>query len=367
MKKFVNFSHPFYKSVSSSAAQAVGWAFTTPKEINPIAFNFESLKKDEVRVKVQYCGLCHSDVLMARDKWFHNLTYPILPGHEVVAEVSHVGTDVKDMKIGDKVGFGFLRDCCGACKYCKMGKENLCTDPNVDRAVFGQHFGGFATSLQQPAKFFFKLPENLDMARSGPLLCAGITVFSPIKHHIRKGDRAAVIGIGGLGHMAVQFLAKKGHEVTAFNNHLDYKDLIHKLGANEVVDVTNFEELQKHYNRYDFIINTVPYGRVTEKLINLCAPQGRFVQVGLPEEADPLIVPHIPLIFKEVQLIGSIVGNIEDNKDMLKFAAENQIYPICEEYKFEDFEKAVEKIEKGKPKFRVVINISDWAKKNNFH
>jgi uncharacterized zinc-type alcohol dehydrogenase-like protein len=359
------YSHPLYKHVSEEAADAVAWAWVTKDKIEKFPFKFYPLRPEEVRANVLYCGLCHSDVLMSRSQWFKNLTYPIVAGHEIVAEISEVGTEVKNLKKGDKVGFGFLRDSCGRCKYCLRQKENLCIDTDTIKPVFGHYFGGFATQIQQPADFCFKLPDNIDYKRAGPLLCAGITVYAPINNWIKKEDKTAVIGIGGLGHMAVQFLSKMGHNVTAFNNHLDYKDLIEKLGANEVVNVSDKTNLKKYSGKFDFIINTVPYGGSVGDLIDLCSPQGRFIQVGLPDEDDPLKVPHIPLVFKEIQIIGSIVGTRDDNKKMLDFASKKNVYPMVEEFSFEDFPKAVEKIEKGKPKFRIVINVEDFSRKNN--
>ena len=368
MRKFAQFTHPIYKSATSlQTADAVGWAFVTKEKVEPIAFNFPAIAKDEVRANVNYCGLCHTDTLMSRSQWFDGLDYPIIPGHEIIGEVSQVGSEITNFKKGDKVGFGFLRDHCGKCKYCKIGKENLCVDGSLDKAVFGHHFGGFATSIQQPGKWFFKLPEKMEMEKAGPLLCAGITVFAPIKRWIKPGDKCAVLGIGGLGHMAVQYLAKMGHHVTAFNNHLDYADLMHKLGAKECVNTTDDVEYAKHHNQYDFILNTIPYGKVFPKFLDLCAPSARFVQVGLPDKGEPLTVPHIPLVFKEVALVGSIVGNLEDNRAMIDFSYKNHVYPMCEEYAFEDFEKAIETIEHGKPRFRIVLNIKDYARKNNLH
>jgi len=364
---FKKFSHPLYKHVSQEAADAVGWAWVTKDKIEKLAFQFYPVRPEEVRANVLYCGLCHSDVLMAQSQWFKNLTYPIVAGHEIIAEICEVGSGVKDLKKGDKVGFGFLRASCGKCKYCMRGKENLCTDTNTVKPVFGHYFGGFATQIQQPADWFFKLPENMDFKRAGPLLCAGITVFAPMHNWLQKGDKTAVIGIGGLGHMAVQFLSKMGHDVDAFSNHFEYEDLIKKLGAKNVVNTTDKQSLGKFWSKYDFIINTVPFDGEVGDLINLCAPQGKFIQVGLPDLEDPLKVPHIPLVFKEIQLTGSIVGTRDNNRKMLDFAAKNDVYPITEEYQFDDFLKAVEKIEKGRPKFRIVINVQDFAKKHNLY
>lgn len=368
LNNFAKFSHPIYKQATSlKTADAVGWAFTSPKTIEKIAFNFPDLGKDEVRANVLYCGLCHSDTLMSRSQWFKDLDYPIVAGHEIVAEVTQVGSQVSHLKKGDKVGFGFLRDHCGECKCCKSGHENTCTSTTTDRAIFGHHFGGFATQIQQPEKWFFKLPEKTDLARAGPLLCAGITVYQPISNWIRRGDKTAVLGIGGLGHMAIQYLSKMGHEVTAFNNYIDYKDLMIQLGAKDVICTKNEEEFSKHMGKFDFVVNTVPKGDAMKQLINVCAPQARFIQVGLPDGEDPLIIPHIPLVFNEIQIIGSIVGTSKKNKEMLDFSSKHNVYPITEEWKFEEFKQAVDKIENGKPKFRIVVNVMDYAKANGLY
>ena len=353
----MKYEHPLYQ-IDSGNSDATAWAFVTPEKIEKINFNFYPLRPNEIRAKVLYCGLCHSDTFMSRRLWFENVVYPIVAGHEIVAEVEDIGSEVKDFSKGDKVGFGFQRDCCDECDNCFNGKETLCEKVS-DKAVFGKYFGGFATKVQQPAKFFFKLPKNLDIKKSPSLFCAGITVFSPIKYYSRPGDRTAVMGIGGLGHMAVQFLSKLGYNVTAFNNVKEYNDLILKLGANEVVDIENEESFSKYDSQFDFIINTLPVGENFENLMRVAKPRCRFIQVGLPAVGDYLKVPAIPLVFKEIQIIGSLVGNRKDMRDMLELCSEKNIYPICEIFKFDEFEEAISKIEKGHPKFRITIDMEN--------
>jgi D-arabinose 1-dehydrogenase-like Zn-dependent alcohol dehydrogenase len=349
---------PNYQQVAPNEADAWGWAFITPEKIEKYHFKFYPLQPYEIRAKVLYCGLCHSDTLMAKGAWFTDLVYPLIAGHEIIAEVEELGSEVKDFQKGEKVGFGFQRDCCDQCQYCKTNKETLCTEVK-DKPIFGRYFGGFATKIQQPAKFYYKLPIGLDLKKAPSLLCAGITVFTPIKWYAKKGDRCAVLGVGGLGHMAVQFLAKQGFDVTAFNNVKEYDELITSLGAKEVVDITNTEQLKSHQGKYDFIINTLPVAERFESLIMLAAPRCRFIQVGLPASSDYLKVPAIPLVFNEIELIGSFVGNRIDMTDMLQQCANDYIYPISEFYNFEDFNKAIETIEKGHPKFRIVLDLTN--------
>ncbi len=367
MNNLAQFTHPLYKYSKLSSCDSVAWAFLNKNKIQKIPFKFYPIKPNEIRAKVLYCGLCHTDLLMSRSAWSNDLTYPIVPGHEVIAEVSHTGDNITHLKKGDKVGFGFIRDCCGKCTYCIKGRENLCTDPHIHKATFGYYFGGFATQIQQPGKFFYKLPENINLSKAGPLLCAGITVYSPIKNIINPGDKTAVLGIGGLGHMAVQFLSKMGYDVTAFTTHMDSKDLIKNLGANKVVNAKDAHEVSKYKGKFNSIINTIPSGSIVYEYMKLCAPQGKFIQVGIPDKNDPISIPHVDLVMNELELIGSLVGSISDNKSMLKVVNENNIYPMVEEFKFEDFEKAVNYIEEGKPKFRIVINVHDFARRHNLH
>lgn len=279
-----------------------------------------------------------------------------------MAEVESLGTDVKDFKIGEKVGFGTLRACCDNCVSCKKGKENLCTDQTIERFTYmGTHWGGFSTHIQQPAAFFFKLPEGLKEELAAPLLCAGITVYSPLKKYLKEGDKVAVLGIGGLGHLAVQFAAKRGHHVTAVTSSLDKKDLIMGLGAKEVLVMSDEKSYKEHCGKYNIVINTLPSAKNFNDYIKLCAPEAHFVQVGAPEASEALTLNPVPLIMGEINIVGGSVGNRADTVEMLNECVKHDIYPMVEEYDFENFDKGFDRLEHGKPKFRVVVKVKDFA------
>lgn len=367
MESTKNYNHPLYKHCKESEAEAIAWAFLNPTTFEKFPYKLPELADDEIRATILYVGLCLSDSLDGRSRWGESLiTYPLAPGHEIVGVVERVGKSVTDFKKGDKVAFGFLRDCCEKCKMCLRNKETLCLDETRDKFTYGQHWGGYSTHLQQPAKFFFKLPDSLDLLKAPPLLCAGITVYNPIKQYLQPGDKCAVIGVGGLGHMAVQFLSKMGHEVTAVTNSMDRENFYKSLGATDAIDISNEEVLKKNQKRFDFIINTVPSSGDFENFLSLTAPNGYFVQLGIPDIKEKISFSPFGLVWHEYHLVGSLVGSRRDIKEMFEFCAKHNVYPIVEEYGFDEFPKALERLESGKAFFRCIVNVGDYCKKKGF-
>ena len=360
-----NYEHKHYTHKKDMKdADAVAYAFVNDKKAVFFPYKQPELRPDEIRANILYAGLCLSDSKTVRSKW-GPAKYPIAPGHEIIGEVVELGKDVKDFKKGDKVAFGTMRHCCGECKYCKLEKEPLCNNPKEDKFTFGEYWGGYSTQLQQPANFFFKLPQKLDYKRAAPLLCAGITMYNPIKMHLKKGMKTAVIGIGGLGHLGVQFLSKMGYEVSAVSSSLSKEKMIKELGANEVIDGSSEESLKEHNNKFDFIINTIPVSDNFEKYLKLTAPGGFFCQVGMPCVDEKISFTINTLVFNEITLVGSLVGSRSILKEMLELCADKDIYPMVEEFDFSDFEKAFDTLENGRPKFRCIVKVEDYAKKNN--
>lgn len=355
-----HYEHDIYKHCDDKDSDALAWAFVNRDKIVKFPFKFPELDAEEIRANVLYTGICQSDSHKVRGKWGVPI-YPITPGHEIIAEVAQVGSSVKDFKVGEKVAFGTIRNFCENCKLCKKGLEYACNGlPYPEKATYGKYWGGYATQIQCPAKCFFKLPENLDLAKAAPLLCAGITVYSPIKHHAIKGDRCAVIGVGGLGHLAIMFLSKLGYDVTGVTTSDDKVDLIKSLGATSVLNINNQEEFKKHQGQYNFILNTTPVGGATfENYLSLCDHQARFVQVGAPDLTQLLTMQFFTLIMKEIRLIGSAVGSFADINEMLRLCAKENIYPMCEEFSFEKLPEAFDRLENGRPKFRCVVNVGD--------
>lgn len=360
------YEHPLYIHQDSvEKSDAVAFAFVNKDKTVHFPYKQTELLENELRANILYAGLCMSDSHTARSKW-GQCNYPIAPGHEIIAEVSEVGSKVTNFKKGDKVAFGTLRAACDKCKYCTSNLEPLCTGTDEERFTYGFHWGGYSTQLQQPADFFVPVPEGLDLQRSAPLLCAGVTVYNPIKRYVKPGMKTCVIGIGGLGHLAVQFLAKLGNEVTAVTNSMDKEDFIKKLGATRVITIDDKEAVKSLQQTHDFIINTLPCTTDGfDTYLSLTARAGVFCQVGLPDVGEKTSFCINPLVINEIHLVGSLVGSRSDIKEMLQLCVDKDIYPIVEEFPFEEFDKALDKLENGRPKFRCVVNCGDYAKKHN--
>ena len=358
-----SYEHKLYKHCEEKDADAVAWAFVNKEKMVKFPFKFPTLLPNELRANILYAGLCHSDVLTVREQWGPAM-FPLAPGHEIVAEVSQVGKDVKDYKKGDLVGFGTMRDCCHKCKYCKAGDEELCTGCE-EPFTYGFHWGGYATAIQQPAEFFFHLPKEFDISKGAPLFCAGATTYRPMSLYLKPGMNTAVLGFGGLGHLAVQFLKKLGHEVSVFTTTNSKEALIKKLGGDHIILSNDNKQMDDAKGKFDFIINTIPTAKGFDKYFACVAKGGYFVQVGQPALDDSSIgCTCWDLVVKEVKLVGSCVAPRHTIKDMVKICVDKKVYPMVEEFAFDDFPKAFDKLEKGKPQFRCVVNCGEYAKKH---
>jgi len=349
-------THPTYKFVDEKEADAFAWVFTGPNDpMKKVAIKFPDLKSNEVRAQVTYAGLCHSDLHTVRGHW-GPCSYPIAPGHEIVGTVTHVGSEVKDYQVGDKIGFGCQRESCDTCESCKATFDQLCTTQGEQNYTYGPKFwGGYATSIQHPEKFFFKLPKELPEERIPPLFCAGVTTYAPIARHAKSGDEVAVLGIGGLGHMAVQYAKAWGCKVTGFTTSKDKEEFIKKLGADRVV-VSSEETLKEEAGKYNLVLNTLPSGDNLTSLVKLTKQRGTFVQVGAPPVDVPIAFNPSILIFGHINFTGSLIGSRKEIREMLDFSAKHNIVPLCEQFDFEDFPKAFDRLENGKPIFRCVVD-----------
>ena len=236
-----------------------------------------------------------------------------------------------------------------------------------ERGTYGKYWGGYATAVQQPAKFFFHLPDKFDLKRGPPLFCAGITTFYPMRKFLKEGMNTAVVGVGGLGHLAIQFLHKLGHKVTAFTQSKDKIPLIKQLGGDDVIISSDPEQMKAAQGKFDFVINTSSVFDNVDDYINTVSLCGYYVQVGAGPVSDAKVTFNIfSVIVKEVKIVGSIVGPRHVINDMVKICVDKDIYPIVEEFSFEDFPKAFNRLENERPKFRCVVNVKDWAEKNGF-
>lgn len=356
-------SHITYTIVQDpKEADAVGWGFYSKDITKPskVYFKFPELGAEELRIKIHYAGMCYSEVHTVAEDWGPVQSRPIIPGHEIAGEVTHVGSGVSDYKVGDIVGFGCFRDNCGDCRNCKKELANNCTGPVLQRFTYGDlYWGGYATALQQPAKWFYKVPKELDLSRVAPLFCAGITLFAPIARYCQKGDRVAINGLGGLGHLGIQYAKAWGCHVTCLTTSKDKVELCKQLGADEVVISTEKDALKKLAGHFDVVLNTVNSMEQEQfdGLMNSLDSCGTYVQLG----ADTKAIQFAPctLVFGQKQCVGSLVGSYKETVAMLEFSAKHNILPTCEQYEFDDFGKAWTNLTTGRPKFRCVLKCVD--------
>lgn len=316
------------------------------------AFYYEmgELGSEQVDVKVINCGICHSDLSMMNNDWGMT-AYPIVPGHEIIGEVVAAGDAVKNIKVGDKVGVGWFSGSCMSCHECMDGSHHLCS--SAEYTIGGRH-GGFADYVRSHWSWAIPLPEGIDMDKAGPLLCGGITVFNPIIiAGVKATDKVGVIGIGGLGHMALKFLNKWGCEVIAFSSNPTKKESILAMGATKVVDSTNPEELAKIAGSLNFILNTTNVTLDWNSYLVALAPKGKFHNVGAVLE--PMAIPAFTLLTGEKSVTGSPLGSPALTRTMLEFCVRHDIYPITEEFPMSKVNEALEHLESGKARYRIVL------------
>lgn len=327
------------------------YAVMSPKsELVPFEYDAQPINPQEVEVRVQYCGVCHSDLAMIDNDWGMS-QYPLVPGHEVIGEITAVGAQVKDLQVGQKVGVGWQSGSCHICRYCHRGKEHLCVN-QPEYTIVGR-YGGWADSVRVQADFAVPIPDKLDPAIAGPLMCAGTTVWTPMMHYgVRPGMKTAVLGVGGLGHLAVQFLAKFGTDVTAISTSHDKEAEARKLGASDFIATRGTDELAQATKRFDFIISTVSADVDWSQYINALAPEGRLCIVGIPE--SELKIPAFPML-SERSLSGGSSGAPGDTASMLEFCAKHGVVPMCEQFDMKDINQAVERVRSGKVRYRAVL------------
>ena len=327
------------------------FAVLEPKgKLEPYSYESGTLGSDQVDIKVSYCGICHSDLSMINNDW--GMTkYPLVPGHEIIGEVVAAGEAVKNVKVADKVGLGWLSSSCMSCAQCMDGHHHLCA--KGEGTIVGRH-GGFADYVRGHWSWAIPLPEAIDMSKAGPLLCGGITVFSPILlAGVKPTDTVGVIGIGGLGHMALKFLKHWGCEVIAFSSNPDKKEQILDMGANRVINSKSPEELESIAGKLNFILNTTNVTLDWNSYLKTLAPQGRFHTVGAVLE--PMAIPAFSLIGGEKTVGGSPLGSPALTKTMLDFCVRHDIYPTVEEFPMEKVNEAIAHLEEGKARFRIIL------------
>lgn len=312
------------------------------------------LKDGEVEIQVETCGLCHSDLSIWKNDWGIS-AYPLVPGHEVIGTVAQTGAGVRHLAVGQKVGLGWFAGSCLTCTECMSGDHNLCNE--ADQTIIGRH-GGFADRVRAKAEWAIPLPEDLDLAKAGPLFCGGITVFNPfVINQVKPTDRVGVVGIGGLGHLALQFARAWGCEVTAFSSSPGKEEEARKLGAHHFIASRNPQEIQKIANTLDFILVTINTPLDWEPYLTALRAKGKLHFVGaLPE----LNTPFFPLLSGQKSLGASPLGSPATTARMLEFCSRHNIAPVVEEMPMSEINYAFERLEKGEPRYRIVLK-NDFA------
>jgi len=318
--------------------------------LEPFTFDPGPLGPEEVEIEVSHCGLCHSDLSMLDNDW--GMTkYPFVPGHEVTGTVSALGEQAKGLKIGERVGLGWWSQSCLSCHECLSGDHHLC--PSVQGTIFGRH-GGFADRVRAQWTWVRPIPDELDMAKTGPLLCGGITVFAPLLiNEVRSTGRVGILGIGGLGHMALQFANKWGCEVHAFTTSDSKEAEARQLGAHFVHNTRQDGALKKLARSLDLIISTVNVPLDVSGLLDTLAPKGRLHNVGAV--LKPLEVPAFGLILGQKSVSGSPAGSPVAIDEMLEFSARHSIAPITETFPMSKVNEALEHFRAGKAHYRIVL------------
>ncbi len=322
----------------------------SPKgQLEPFTYEPGPLGKDEVEVAVTHCGICHSDMSMVDNEWGMS-AYPLVPGHEVVGTVAAMGPEVRGLRIGQRVGVGWQNGSCGACEWCHNAKQHLCAK-EVDTIV--HHHGGFADRVRVQGVFAAPIPDGVDSVDAGPLMCAGITVYAPLLHNnVKPGMKTAVVGVGGLGHLAVQFLAKMGCDVTAISTTHDKDAEAKKLGATHFIATRGTDELDKAAGSFDFILVTATASLPWDKYLAALRPEGTICVVGVAGEGVTL--PLFPMIVAEKKVVGGRASSPSDVQRMFAFAAQHGVEPMVERFAMKDINAAVERARKG-ARYRVVL------------
>lgn len=328
-----------------------GWAATAAgKALEEIEYDVGELRPQQVQVRVENCGICHSDVSMLNNDWGSS-RYPLVAGHEAIGIVEAVGGEVRNVKEGDRVGIGWFAGSCLSCQPCLSGRHQLCS--SGEQTIVGRH-GGFADRVRTNWEWAIKLPDALDPASAGPLFCGGITVFGPmVDFGVKPTDRVGVIGIGGLGHLALQFLNKWGCEVTAFTSSESKAEEARKLGAHHVVGTRDIAALEKLTGSFDFILVTANVSLDWDAYIAALAPDGRLHFVGAVLE--PVSVAAFSLIGGRKSISGSPLGSPATVATMLDFCARHQIAPVTETFPMSEVNAALDHLKAGKARHRVVL------------
>jgi uncharacterized zinc-type alcohol dehydrogenase-like protein len=338
-----------------------------PEEaLAPLTIERRNLNGEDLSIEILYCGVCHSDIHTARSEW-GPARYPVVPGHEIVGKVTAVGTEVKHFRVGDLVGVGCIVDSCRTCASCKEGEEQYCengmtgTYGSIDKQLGGHTYGGYSEQIVVAEKYVLRIPTNLDTAKVAPLLCAGITTWSPLKHwNVKAGDKVGVIGLGGLGHMGIKFAHAMGAHVVMITTSEAKGNDAKLLGADEVLVSKDAAAMTAQHNTFDFLLNTIPVGHDVDPYLNLLKKDKTMVMVGAIE---PLTnINSGILVRKRRSIAGSLIGGIKETQEMLDFCGAHNILPEVEMVAIQNINEAWDRVVKADIKYRFVIDMASLKK-----
>lgn len=344
--------------------KAFGWAARDQSgQLSPFNFSRRATEEDDVRFKVLYCGICHTDLHSIKNDWGFS-SYPLVPGHEIVGEVTEVGSKVKKVKVGDKVGVGCMVGACHSCENCNNDLEVYCSEMIFTyNSVYHDKtitYGGYSDTMVANERYIVRFPENMPLDAGAPLLCAGITVYSPLKYFgfAEPGKHIGIVGLGGLGHVAVKFAKAFGVKVTVISTSASKKDeALKNLGADSFLISRDQEQMQAAINTMDGIIDTVSAVHPILPLIGLLKSHGKLIMVGAPDK--PLELPIFPLLMGRKMVVGTAIGGMKETQEMIDFAAKHSITADIETISMEYVNTAMERLAKGDVRYRFVIDVGN--------
>ena len=336
-------------------------------DLQPLDIKRRSLQEADVKIDILYCGVCHSDIHTVRNDWGGS-SYPVVPGHEIIGRVVAIGDGVKNFKEGDLVGVGCMVDSCHDCTPCHNDLEQFCekgatfTYNSKDAHIDNQRtYGGYSTTVTVDEQFVLSVPDNIDAAAAAPLLCAGITTYSPLNHwKVKEGDKVGVIGLGGLGHMGIKFAAAMGAKTYMITTSPDKAVDAKRLGADAVIISNNEDEMQQHKGTFDFLLNTVPVKHDINPYLELLKIDATMVMVGAIEPLEPMNGGN--LIMGRKRVAGSLIGGIKETQEMLDFCGEHNIVSDIEMIDMQDINTAYERVTSNDVKYRFVIDMESLKK-----
>jgi len=333
-------------------------------QLSPFTVERRDPGAHEVLIDIRYCGICHSDIHQARGEWGES-TFPMVPGHEIVGTVSKVGSDVTKWKEGDTVGVGCFVDSCRECEACRDGEEQFCetgmvaTYNSMERDGKTPTYGGYSTCMTVDENYLLRIPPGMPLERTAPLLCAGVTTYSPLKRYASPGDSIAVVGLGGLGHMAVKIAKAMGMHVTVLSHSEHKRNAALALGADDFIATGSENAFTQNAKRFDFILDTVSAQHDYNKYLELLRRGKTMVLVGLP---DPVPLSAAPLVMQRRQLAGSLIGGLRETQEMLDFCAQHNVAADVEVIPIERVNEAFDRVMQSDVRYRFVIDIGSLRK-----